>query len=171
MRPVPAVVALFMLAAASAAWAQRHDPPYEPSRPTIAATPLALAIAGFDRDGDLLVSRSEFDAQVKSSFAAGDRNGDGFIGLIEYSAWAEVTLGNANALPGPFNFDANGDDRISAAEFAAEFARRFIAMDTNNDARLSRAELVTLIANPMGVWRDRKRHTPDSEPGQDRPPN
>jgi len=124
------------------------DPLYRPAPATIVATPLAVAIAGFDRDRDLVVTRAEFDEQVRSSFARGDSDGDGFIGLIELSSWAEATLGHATALPGRFDFDRDGDDRISSAEFEAEFARRFAALDRNRDSRLTRSELVTLVALP-----------------------
>jgi len=143
---------------------------YAPSAPTITASPLALAIAGFDRDGDQVVSRLEYDDQVRLSFARGDRDGDGFIGLIEYSAWAEMALGNSNALPGPFNFDSNGDDKISQSEFVAEFSRRFAALDKNGDARLTRSELVTLVAIPSGDRHHRNGRGIRDESGGPLPP-
>jgi hypothetical protein len=55
---------------------------YRPTPPTIVATPITLAIAAFDQDGDLRVSRTEYDAAVRRSFAAFDRNHDGSLSLI-----------------------------------------------------------------------------------------
>lgn len=132
----------------------RKEEAYVPSAPTIVASPLALAIASFDRDGDLEVTRAEFDAEVLRSFARGDRDGDGVMGLIELSAWAVATLGNATALPGAFDFDRDGDDKISRAEFVAYFGRQFAALDSDRDGKLVRSELVQLIATPQ---RDGKR--------------
>lgn len=161
--------ALFLggLALSSGAMARKEEP-YVTSAPTIVASPLALAIASFDRNGDLQVTRAEYDAEVLRSFAGGDRDGDGFMGLIELSAWASATLGNATALPGAFDFDRDGDDKISRAEFVAYFGRQFTALDVDRDGKLVRSELVQLIATPQ---RDGKRGrrgdpTPPSRPQQ-----
>jgi hypothetical protein len=155
------IVAALFVAGATAipalAQAPNEEQPYRPTMATITASPVALAIAGFDRDGDLEVSRSEYDEQVQRSFVRGDRDQDGTIGLIELSAWAEVTLGNATALPGRFDFDRDGDDRISSGEFGAEFTRRFAELDKNKDSKLSRTELVTFVALPDGSLRRRER--------------
>jgi Ca2+-binding EF-hand superfamily protein len=152
-----------LMVAAPAAAQRRDEQPYRPSAPTIMATPVALAIAAFDRDGDLQVDKAEFDEQVRRSFGIGDSDGDGVIGLIELSGWAERTLGNATAVPGPFNFDTSADDRISIDEFSAEFERRFAALDANKDLKLSRSELVQIVAAPGGSRRTRSSGSPKGE--------
>ena len=119
------------------------------------ATPFALAVAGFDGDGDLVVSREEFQAGVTRAFAQGDGDGDGSIGLIEFSSWSQATLGNPGTLPGPFDFDRDGDDRIDRSEFEALFAARHQAMDKDGDGRLTRSELVTAVSVPQ--LRERRR--------------
>jgi hypothetical protein len=154
MRPF-SILALAALCVSSGAAAQ-PERPYRPSAPTIVATPLALAIVGFDRDGDLQVSRPEYDWGVSKSFAGFDRDSDGFLSLIERTPWSEVTLGNAGALPGRFEFDRDGDDKIVRAEFVALFAARFVDLDKNRDATLSRSELVALVDSPLSR-RDRRR--------------
>ena len=111
---------------------------------TLMAEPVAILIAGFDRDNDRIVTRAEYDAGVKASFAHGDADHDGSIGLIELSRWAEDELGSQGALPGRFDFDRDEDDRISQAEFTSEFARRFATYDKDKDGRITRAELLTL---------------------------
>jgi len=140
---------------------KRDEKVYRPSPPTISATPFALAVAGFDRDGDLRVTRAEYDAHVRSSFARGDADGNGLISLIELSAWAQATLGNVGALPGPFDFDKDGDDKISSAEFAAYFTRRFGELDKDRDEALVRSELLVLVDTPFRDRRGRNRCEPD----------
>lgn len=116
------------------------------SAPTISATPVAVMIAGLDRDGDTRVTRAEFDAGVERSFRNGDVNADGQIALLELSGWAQGWLGNPGALPGQYDFDRDGDDRVSLDEFKAEFGRRFVELDRDKDGVLVRAELITLTA-------------------------
>jgi hypothetical protein len=166
LRRTIVILACCLALVATAVAAQRRERPYRPSAPTIMATPVALAIAGFDSDGDLQVARPEFDQQVRRSFAVGDSDGDGAIGLIELSVWAQRTLGNATAVPGPFNFDSNGDDKISFDEFAAEFGRRFAALDVNRDSSLTRAELLTFVAAPYRDRRDRRALQDEEQPPQ-----
>jgi hypothetical protein len=146
-----------LLISSAAAAAPKEDQAYRPSPPTIVATPLTLAIAAFDRDGDLKVSRNECDWGVAKAFAGADRNGDESLSLIEFGAWAEVTLGNAGALPGRFDFDSDGDDKISRAEFRSLFAARFATLDTNKDAVLVRSELVSFVDTPLPRGRRNER--------------
>jgi len=143
MRTALMLASLALLAASSPASAKKR-PPVLLSQPTISASPIALMIAAFDRDGDAVVTRAEFDAGVARSFADGDGNGDGRITLIELSAWSLKWLGNAGALPGQFDFDRDGDDAVSRAEYAAEFDRRFAGFDKDRDGNLFRAELISL---------------------------
>ena len=149
MRPAAALACLLLLAAAR----QPAQPAQQPAPPpippvdtgiTVMAAPIAILIASFDTDHDRVVTRAEFDAGVKASFALGDENKDGFISLIELSHWAETELGDQGALPGRFDFDRNEDDRISWDEFKAEFERRFAEYDKDHDGRITRAELLTM---------------------------
>jgi hypothetical protein len=129
--------------------AYARDEPYRPSPPTITASPFAMAVAGFDRDSNLQVSRPEFDWGTSKSFAAFDRDSDEYLSLIELTAWAEATLGSQGALPGRFDFDRDGDDRIGRAEFIVQFSSKFAELDKNQDSVLNRAELVTVIDPPF----------------------
>lgn len=117
------------------------------------AEPLGLAVAGFDGDHDGRTSRAEYDAALARTFAAADRDGDSALGYIEYSGWAETWLGSATALPGPFAIDADGDNRLSQAEFVGEFRKHFTRLDKNADGAVSHAELLT-VRNPAlaPVW-------------------
>ncbi len=151
-----ALIVLVALASTSAA-AQRREEPYRPTAPTITATPFTLAVAGFDRDGDLLVSRAEYDAGAAAAFARADQDGNGRISLIELSAWSVATLGNSGAIPGQFDFDKDGDDSISRQEFLGLFAERFATLDVDKDNVLKRAELISFAATPPLDRRERQR--------------
>jgi hypothetical protein len=158
---------------ASASAAKKEPPKYQPPPPTIIATPLALAIAGFDSNGDMVVTKAEFDAGVARSFVAADKDRDGRISLLELAEWSEAALGNRGALPGQFDFDRDGDDSISREEFVGLFNRRFQELDTNKDGMLQRSELVTFASTQPGRG-ERGRHAPRSEgrdggPGPDGP--
>lgn len=126
-----------------AAQKRKKDEPPAPTPPTLFAAPVSLMIAGFDGDGDTVVTRAEFDAGVARSFASGDADGDGRIGLIELSRWAETWLGNQGAVPGQYDFDRDGDNAISREEFVEEFNRRFVALDKDGSGTISRAELIS----------------------------
>ena len=158
------LIPLLVIAVCPVPAAAKDKEPYQPSPPTIVASPLAMAIAAWDRDGDLKVSRPEFDWGVSRSFAAFDRQNDGTLSLIEFGTWAMATLGNSGALPGHFDLDRDGDDKISSKEFKAYFDARFKSLDANADGVLTRGELVTLIAAPPRGREGRGRREPAPEP-------
>lgn len=130
-----------------------------PAQPpaTMVVEPVAVAIAGFDADGDARVTRAELSAGVARSFAAIDTAGAGSLGYIAFADWAERFLGDRNALPSPFETDANGDDRITAAELAAKFAEVFARLDRDRDGVVTRAELLTIRATVPGDPPGKKR--------------
>jgi hypothetical protein len=155
MRVAPLLLLVALVSASAAA--QRREEPYRPTAPTIGATPFTLAVAGFDRDGDLLVSRAEYDAGAAAAFSRADQDGNGRVSLIELSTWSVATLGNSGALPGQFDFDKDGDDSISRAEFMGLFGERFATLDADKDNVLKRAELISFAATPQMDRRERQR--------------
>ena len=157
-------LALTLLVIAGPALAKKPPPPAEPTKPTLSSTPVALMFAGFDRDGDTWVTRAEFDAGIVGSFKSGDANADGDISLLELAPWSTTWLGNAFALPGLYDFDRDENDRISAAEFRAELARRFDAMDSDRDGILARAELIVLTMQRPEQGRQRSIPSPPAAP-------
>lgn len=140
------LLALALQAAAPAAPPQRPQPPA-----TILLEPAAAFLAACDADADALTTRAERDACVARAFstaegAAGPRG----IGYIAYADWARRWLGDPNALPGPYEVDADGDDRVTAPELQRRFAALFDRYDANRDGALARAELLTVRARPPG---------------------
>lgn len=117
------------------------DPLLQSSRQS--TTPAGLLISGFDTNADARIDRAELKAGTERMFRLADDNRDGQISLIELSQWAATWLGGPSAIPGRFDFDRDQDDRISAAEFAAELTRRFDGFDRDKDGVVDRAELLT----------------------------
>jgi len=165
--------ALIASTLASAAPAQRTAPPGNPAAPlarpdvprgsgspTLVVEPVAMAIAAFDANADGRVTRAELADGVRHSFEVIDTTHRGRLSYIDYSDWAERWLGDRNALPSPFELDADGDNAITLAEMEARFDAIFTRLDTNKDGILTRAELVTVRATPTsGFGEDRRgRH-------------
>lgn len=105
-----------------------------------------MAIAAFDADGDGKVTRAELDAGVRRTFLATPGAASGSLGYIGFADWAERWLGDRNALPSPYETDADGDNRITLAELEAKFAEIFARLDRDRDGTLTRAELLTIRA-------------------------
>lgn len=152
---LPIIITLLVAAAPIAA--QTPTPPQDDGRrpprfisgPTIVAEPVALAIAAFDADQDGIVTRAELNAGAARSFGS-VAGGAKDIGYIGYADWALRYLGDANALPSPFEVDYDRDNRITAAELAGALTFAFDRFDKNRDGRLTRAELVTVRATMFG---------------------
>ena len=114
---------------------------------TMVAEPVAMALASFDTDGDGRTSRAEMEAGIRRSFGAIDVRGAGTLRYLDYADWALRWLGDRNALPSPFDVDANGDDAVSLPELQAWFGTTFARLDRNKDGYLTRAELLTIRAS------------------------
>ncbi|HEX7783343.1 MAG TPA: EF-hand domain-containing protein [Sphingobium sp.] len=138
-------IALLLMLTTATAGVAKPAPPPPPTRPTITTSPVALMVAALDSNGDLRVTRGEFDAGVKRSFedVAGGKTE---ISPIDLDHWAARWLGSSGALPGLLDFDTDGNDRISWSEFAARFAMIFAGFDANNDGVLDRSELISIGA-------------------------
>jgi hypothetical protein len=141
---------MLMLAAmmAGAATAQAPAVPAQPERPAQGALysrPFALFVVSVDANGDHATSREEMIAGVRRTFKQHDENADGALSLIELSYWGETELGDRGATPGQYDFDANGDDRVSAAEFEATLLRWFDRADADKSASLVRSELLSRL--------------------------
>jgi len=135
-------------------------PPAQPSQPgdpalarppaTILAEPAAMFLAACDADGDGRTTAAERDRCVERLFRTAEGAGGGSIGYIAYADWAQRWLGDRNALPSPYEVDADGDNRITAAELGRRFAAMFDRYDLDRDGALTRAELVTIRASAPG---------------------
>ena len=120
--------------------------PAEPRQPpaTVMVEPVAMLLATFDADGDGRTTWAEMAAGAARTFAASDTKHAGNLGYLAFADWAERWLGDRNALPSPFEVDADGDDRITPAELTAALGRVFDRLDRDHDGALTRAELLTI---------------------------
>ncbi|MBB5709751.1 EF-hand domain-containing protein [Sphingomonas xinjiangensis] len=162
------ILLLLGIGLASPAFAQdRPSPPCTAATPecarqaaggnaTIIAEPVSMMIAAFDADRDARVTRAEFDAGVRQSFDA-IASGSTTMGYIRFGDWAERWLGNRNALPSPFDVDADGSNGITVDELLARFRRYFAQYDADKDGTIVRAELLTIRARRIGDGEDRDR--------------
>ncbi|WP_082740532.1 OmpH family outer membrane protein [Sphingomonas sp. CCH9-F2] len=148
-------------AAAAAPAAPAQEPPPivvrapEPAQPQTPATmvvePVAMMIATFDANGDALVDRSEMIDGVRASFEAIDTAHTGALRYIAYSDWAATFLGDANALPSPYEVDRNNDGQVTLDELLDQFSRLFARYDKDGSKTISRAELLTFRTMPIGA--------------------
>ncbi|VAW05530.1 hypothetical protein MNBD_ALPHA01-69 [hydrothermal vent metagenome] len=100
-----------------------------------------------DADKDGSVSAEEFQAFRSQKFADADKNNDGNLDAGEYEALAKVmaeqrkkAMEMAKKKKAKKHFDkmdADGDGKISKAEFDAKGERGFTRMDKNDDGMLN----------------------------------
>lgn len=101
-----------------------------------------------DTDGDGSVSTQEFQAYQNQIFSDTDKNGDGSIDAKEFAEFSRImkeqrkqAMEQAKQERAQKYFtklDADGDGKISKAEFDAKGKRRFIRMDRNDDGVLNK---------------------------------
>jgi hypothetical protein len=128
----------------------KNAPPSTAAAPVLVVEPVAMMIATFDADGDGRVTRDEMHKGVARSFAAIDTANAGKLGYIVFSDWAQKWLGDPNALPAAYETDTDSDNQITLVELQAKFDQIFARLDKDKDGALTRAELLTIRAFPMG---------------------
>jgi len=116
---------------------------------TMVVEPVAMFIAACDTDGDGITGSAELDACVAKSFAAIDRGGGGKLRYLAYADWAARFLGDANALPSPFDMDRDNDDQVTLDEMQRQFAKLYTRFDKDGRPGISRAELLTFRTAPV----------------------
>jgi Ca2+-binding EF-hand superfamily protein len=126
-----------------------------------------------DTNGDGMISKAENRAAAEARFARMDANGDGTIGADErgkgMGKWKRgggrggeegARRDGPRPMDGGMKADANGDGVITRAEFDAQNAARFAAMDANKDGKLDKSEL------PQRGPRGTMPRTPDTPQGE-----
>lgn len=150
---MPLLIALIVQATTPTPPAPKAQPPA-----TILVEPAAMLLAACDADSDAHTTRAERDACLARALAAAEGGGSGKIGYISYADWARTWLGDPNALPSAYEVDADGDNRITAAELTSRFTALFDRYDADKNGALTRSELVTIRAQaPSGPEDERRR--------------
>lgn len=102
--------------------------------------PGALIFAGFDRNGDGVITLAEIEAGAEVAFAVADRNGDGVITGFEQSDWAAAMNSGQDEIANAMTFDIDLDRSVTKTEFAAGLKR--IAAQIRADGDLTFADLL-----------------------------
>lgn len=127
---------------------QSADP--EMQHGALVAKPTALMFVDMDTNHDLATDTDELAAAIPALFAAMDADKSGTISSIEFSIWAEATLGTRYPVPGLARFDTNGSLSIDPNELGEGLQTVFAGFDSNNNGHLSRTELLTELNMPVG---------------------
>ncbi len=116
--------------------------------PITVIRPAALVFAGFDQDGDYVVSQSEAKVGVQDTFSRADKDNNGRVSLFELEDWRVAALGSLDALPGNLSFDIDYDNQVSRPEFEAALMKLFKRHDTDDSETLKHAELMQVLEVP-----------------------
>lgn len=155
--PIPAPVAAQNDNRVPIPLGSKNSPPSAEAPPVLVVEPVAMMIATFDADGDGTVTRDEMRKGVARSFEAIDTEHRGKLGYIAFADWARKWLGDPNALPSAYETDTDGDNQITLVELENKFDQIFTRLDKDKDGVLTRAELLTIRAFPMGDGQRGKR--------------
>ena len=113
-----------------------------------------LVMKQFDTNGDSKIDTGEWQAGVAASFTEMDADGDGKITAAEMDALGDVLGKEAGETvaavmmklirPLLLSMDADKDGSVSRDEFTKASTALFTKPDANQDAELTRAELLLL---------------------------
>lgn len=95
-----------------------------------------------DSNGDGLISRAEFAAARSARFAQMDRNGDGVVSNDDFGRIAQFRPEAGKRLATLIaQADANGNGKVTKAEFEMSPMPIFDLIDANRDGKVDKAEL------------------------------
>ena len=129
-----------------------------------------------DTNGDGAISRDEFLAKAAEHFARDDANKDGKLTGDEVTAMmaahhgGRMRQGDHRGGPGGGMFarlDADGNGKVSLAEFNAPHDKHFAMVDANKDGEIDKTEMAAAMDKMRGHMR---RMRGAGGPGDDMPP-
>jgi Ca2+-binding EF-hand superfamily protein len=98
--------------------------------------------ADLDKDGDGKVTKAEAEAGHKAKFEQIDANKDGVVDAAEIAAYqAANKAGAGRKSPRVLRMDADGDGKVTVAEFGAGHVGWFERMDGNGDGVVTLEEM------------------------------
>ncbi len=104
--------------------------------------PVALLFAIMDHDFDRVVLSDEAVVGIDAEWLRVDSGEDQLATAHDIADWAEISLGQAIALPNHMSFDFDLDDEVTENEFKDRMRHEFDKLDKNDDKQLIRSELV-----------------------------
>ena len=122
--------------------------PYPAHPPISAYFRFLLVLGALDTDQDNVISAAEID-NAPGALRTLDKNHDGVLTAEEFAARRAGKQDAADAQQKPAALrgkrfaamDTNGDGRVTADEFAAAFNKRLFALDADGDGRITLEEL------------------------------
>lgn len=112
----------------------------------------ALLFAGFDRDDDYVIDRTEVSAGIERAFLKADTDGTGLLSLVELEAWRQKALGALDATPNNFAFAPNFARTVTPAKFKEVISKVADNLDKdkdgNMDGKIAMADLMKNMALP-----------------------
>lgn len=106
----------------------------------------AMLFAGFDRNSDYIIDKSEVSAGIDRSFAAADVDDSNSISLVELEGWREKALGSLDAAPHNYAFAPNFARTVSPETFRAVLTKMADNLDKDEqgdmDGKIAIADLL-----------------------------
>lgn len=93
----------------------------------------ALLFAGFDRNSDYKIDKTEVKSGIKAAYRFADKDNDGLVTLVELEAWRAAALGSADAAPTNFLFAPNFARTVSLEKFSEVLEK--LAAQLDRDAQ------------------------------------
>lgn len=108
------------------------------------------AAGNWDRNRDGVVTCEEWKAYAAELFDAADANRDGFVDATEYTKI--VSTDRMFQTADVAYYDANGDGKLSRAEFVDKPNRAFVLLDKSNQCQLSANQVAGARARTEKVF-------------------
>src|SRR5262249_21128692 len=80
-------------------------------------------------------------------FDRADTDHNGTLSGFEVADWDKAVLGSTDSLPNRAEMDADLSSTVTRNEFENALRKEFVAMDKDNDGKLTRAELLIEVPN------------------------
>ncbi len=127
-----------------------------------------IAAAGsWDRNRDNVVTCEEWKTYAGELFDAADTNRDG---IIDRTVFESIVKSDRMFETVGFDYyDANGDGKLTRAEFVEKPNRAFVLLDKNNECRLTGAQIAGARAKTEKYFEYRKPESGDPRDGQKGP--
>jgi hypothetical protein len=122
------------------------------------------AAGSWDRNRDNVVTCEEWKAYAGELFDEADANRDGIVDTTEYGKI--VSTDRMFQTVGLGHYDANGDGKLTRAEFVDKPNRAFVLLDKNNECRLTGTQVAGARARTEQTFEHKK---PESGDPRDNP--
>ena len=117
------------------------------------------AAGSWDRNRDNVVTCEEWKAYAGELFDEGDANRDGIVDTAEYGKI--VSTDRMFQTVGLGYYDANGDGKLTRAEFVDKPNRAFVLLDRNNECRLTGTQVAGARARTEKIFEHKKAESGD----------